>query len=125
MVPRSPDRRGSRRTARPLADAATASIYEFDGKLWKYTGESASWYFVTLPAAVAQEIRLVDAGPQRRGFGSLKVVATIGASTWETSIFPSAKDKSYLLPVKAAVRKAEGLREGGTVALRLMVRRNA
>jgi hypothetical protein len=105
------------------ANDATTSTYQCRGKLWKYPGESGNWYFVTLPVSVAQEIRTVDAGPQRRGFDSLKVIASIGASTWETSIFPSASHNSYLLPVKAAVRKAEGLRENAEVKLRLLVRR--
>ena len=55
-----------------------------------------------------------------RGFGSLKVVATIGSSTFKTSVFPS-KDVGWLLPVKAAVRKAEGLGEGDFVAVVLEV----
>lgn len=107
----------------PAANDAASSTYVCRGKLWKYAGESGSWHFVTLPEELAREIRSVDAGPHRPGFGSLKVVATIGDSTWETSIFPSAADKSYLLPVKAAVRKAEGLQEGAMLELRLVVRR--
>jgi len=108
-----------------VADAATHSVYECRCKLWRYAGKSGNWHFVNLPARVAREIRLVDAGPHRPGFGSLRVAATIGATTWETSIFPAAGDKSYLLPVKAAVRKAEGLQEGRMVKLRLRVRRRA
>jgi hypothetical protein len=99
------------------------SLYRTRAKLWRYPGEKASWYFLTLPRKVADEIRLVDAGPARRGFGSLRVQATIGGSTWSTSIFPSTKDDSYLLPVKAQVRKAEGLQEGRMVALQLEVSR--
>jgi hypothetical protein len=72
---------------------------------------------------VAEEIRTVDAGPRRTGFGSLRVTARIGGTAWETSIFPAAGLKSYLLPVKAAVRKAERLTEGKTVAFQLCVRR--
>ena len=53
-----------------------------------------------------------------RGWGSLKVVATIGGSRWSTSVFP-AKDTGWLLPVKAAVRKAEGLGEGEPVEVTL------
>ena len=41
------------------------------------------------------------------GFGSVRVEATIGGSTWRTSIFPS--DDAYILPIKKAVREAEGL----------------
>jgi len=50
---------------------------------------------------------------KRRGFGSVKVEAVIGGSTWYTSMFP--QDDGWFLPVKAAVRRAEGLEEGGEV----------
>jgi hypothetical protein len=99
------------------------SRYRTRAKLWRYPGDKASWYFISLPRKVADEIRIVDAGPKRRGFGSLRVQATIGGSTWGTSIFPSAKDQGYLLPVKAQVRKAESLEVGKMVALELEVRR--
>lgn len=55
-----------------------------------------------------------------RGFGSLKVTATIGDSSWQTSVFPS-RETGWMLPVKAAIRKAEGLGEGDEVALLLEV----
>jgi hypothetical protein len=99
------------------------SSYRTRAKLWRYPGDKVSWHFITLPKRVADEIRVVDAGPVRRGFGSLRVQATIGGSTWSTSIFPSSRDQSYVLPVKAAVRKAEGLKVGGMVALQLQVNR--
>jgi hypothetical protein len=102
---------------------ATQSAYRARAKLWRWSGGKASWFFLTLPAAVAREIQLVDAGPRRSGFGSLRVEATIGGSTWQTSIFPVAKLDSYLLPVKAAVRKAEKLAEGKSVSLQIIVRR--
>lgn len=100
-----------------------ASRYRTRAKLWRYPGDKASWYFITLPRRLADEIRMVDAGPKRRGFGSLRVQATIGDSSWDTSIFPSAKEGSYLLPVKAQVRKAERLQVGRLVALELEVKR--
>jgi hypothetical protein len=101
------------------------SLYECKGKLWKYPGAKANWYFITLPVKLSQEISLVDAGPRRRGFGSLRVQASIGQTTWETSIFPSASADAYLLPVKAQVRKREALKVGVPVALRLEVSRLA
>jgi len=54
---------------------------------------------------------------------ALRAVATIGGSTWSTSVFPSSEQKAYLLPVKASVRKAEGLVEGKLVDLTLKIRR--
>lgn len=108
---------------RKPVSTSTGSVYVTRARLWRWSGGKASWYFLTLPAAVSREIRLVDAGPRRVGFGSLRVEATIGDSTWRTSIFPSAQQKSYVLPVKSAVRKAQGLVEGKPVSFRIVVRR--
>ena len=70
--------------------------------------------FVSLPVEASAEIRDLTGG-QRRGFGSVRVRATIGGSTWTTSIFPDSKRDAYVLPVKRAVRKAESL-DAGVVA---------
>jgi hypothetical protein len=99
------------------------STYTLRARLWKWSGGKGAWFFITLPARTSREIRLVDAGPVRRGFGALRAVATIGGSTWSTSVFPSSEQKAYLLPVKASVRKAEGLVEGKLVDLTLKIRR--
>ena len=40
---------------------------------------------------------------------------------WRTWVFPDAKYETYVLPVKKAVRAAEGLREGSTVRVELEV----
>jgi len=93
------------------------------GKLWIYPGEAA-WYFITLSKQVAQDIR-ADFGGAARGFGSLPVQVRIGETTWKTSIFPDSSafggSGSYLLPVKKAVRKAEGMSEGDTVSYILSI----
>ena len=84
-------------------------------RLWN--GESASWHFIDLPAANADDIRahsLMD----RRGFGSVRVVATIGDVTWRTSVFPQ-KSGGYLLPVKADVRRRAGIVAGDEVTVTL------
>lgn len=103
--------------------SSTESTYEIRAKLWKWSGGKVAWFFVTLPARTSREIRLVDAGPTRRGFGALRTEATIGKTTWNTSVFPSSGLKAYLLPVKASVRKAEKLVEGKPVSLTLKIRR--
>lgn len=93
------------------------ATYRFEAELWEYDGQGA-WHFVTVPAELSEDLR-ADAGP-RRGFGSVRVQVTIGRSTWSTSVFPS-KDGSFLLPVKKAVRRAEDLEAGETVAVELVV----
>ncbi len=92
--------------------------------LWRWTGPSApaAWFFITIDgeagvvlAATALMRRLE--GGQSRGFGSIKVTAAIGGTVWRTSVFPSKETGGYMLPVKAAVRRAEGIGEGDVVEL--------
>jgi hypothetical protein len=93
--------------------------YRIRARLWLYPG-AAAWHFITVPKWQGQEIRRLLGG-SARGWGSLPVEATVGTTTWRTSIFPDSKSGSYLLPVKAAVRKAEGLAAGRLVEVRLLV----
>jgi hypothetical protein len=105
------------------SSSATESTYRTRSKLWRWNGGKGSWYFLTLAAGLSEEIRAVDAGPRRTGFGALRVTATVGRTSWQTSLFPSARHRSFLLPVKASVRDAEGLVEGRAVRLQIVVRR--
>ena len=84
----------------------------FEAELWLWDARrNDSWTFVTLPTDASEEIRELAVGP-RRGFGSVRVRATVGGSTWATSIFPDSGRGSYVLPVKRAVRAAEKLDAG-------------
>jgi hypothetical protein len=94
-------------------------MYEFDAKVWVYPGEAA-WYFVTLPKDVAREIDF-EHGHHKAGFGSLRVQVIIGQTTWQTSIFTDTKSSSYMLPLKATVRKAEGIEAGSKVSVKLEI----
>jgi hypothetical protein len=94
-------------------------VYRFRAAVWRWQGDAA-WHFATLPFDVSDEIEARTAHV-RRGFGSVRVRATIGATTWETSVFPDTKAEAYLLPVKAAVRKAERIATGDEVAIALDV----
>lgn len=85
--------------------------------MWEYEGPAA-WFFVSLPEDVADKIERETHGP-RRGFGSVRVEAKIGSTTWNTSIFPDRKRGTYLLPVKKEVRRAEGLEAGSMARLEL------
>ena len=94
--------------------------YKFAAPLWEW-GARASWFFVTVPLDIAEEIRVVH-GAQAAGFGSIKVEVTIGSSQWSTSIFPSDREPgAYVLPIKKAVRTAEGLDVGVTAKVKLGV----
>lgn len=89
--------------------------YDFKSRMWVYPGK-ASWRFVTLPVKISQGIRKLTAGATR-GFGSIRVVATIGSTSWKTSIFPDSKRNAFLLPIKADVRKREAIIDDAPVAV--------
>lgn len=91
--------------------------FDFTAPLWRHTGADA-WHFVSLPAEVSEEIEDLTGG-LRRGFGSVRVRASVGTTTWSTSVFPDSARGTYLLPVKKAVRLAEHLEEDDPVRIRL------
>lgn len=92
--------------------------FRFTAPLWQVTAQDG-WFFLTLPEEYADDLR--DVPRASRGFGSVRVRVTVGDSTWSTSVFPDSKRGSYLLPIKKAVRTAEGLAEGDDVPVALEV----
>lgn len=93
--------------------------FTFTAEVWEHQG-NAAWHFLSLPEDVADDIE-EEFGHRARGFESVPVEVTIGATTWTTSIFPDDKRGTYLLPVKKAVRKAEDLADGSTPEVALTV----
>lgn len=92
--------------------------FEFSGELMRW--QDGSWHFVEFDPELSDEIRQFSRG-LAGGWGSIRVAVTVGTTTWRTSLFPSRERHAYLLPVKAEVRRAEGLEPGAqfTVLLRL------
>jgi hypothetical protein len=99
-----------------------AKTYTISGKVWLYPGESANWHFFTIPRKESSELKEVYRG-LTKGWGSLPVEVTIGKTTWTTSIFPDSKSGTFILPIKAMVRKKEEVYEGDvcTVSFRVNV----
>jgi len=95
--------------------------FDFEAPLWVWEARRTErWTFVSVPEDASDEI-LERAGAFARGFGSLRVEVTVGGTTWRTSIFPDSQHRAYSLPVKRAVRTAEGLTEGEPVRVHLRV----
>ncbi|GAA0968541.1 DUF1905 domain-containing protein [Actinocorallia libanotica] len=89
----------------------------FDAELWIWEARrDDSWTFVSLPAEASEDIRDLAPG-SARGFASLRVRATIGGISWKTSIFPDSASGSYVLPIKRAVRAAEGITAGDSTTV--------
>lgn len=93
-------------------------MFEFEAELWRWEANGA-WHFLTVPEAVSDEIEERSTPRPARGFGSVRVRATIGTATWSTSVFPDKKRGAFVLPVKKAVRTANGIDAGDRVRVRL------
>ena len=92
--------------------------FDFSGTVIEWRGP-APYHFIALPDWVADQIAVV-ARAVTYGWGMIPVEVTIGRTTWTTSMYP--KQGGYLLPVKDAVRSAEGLAVAAAVEVTLRVR---
>lgn len=90
--------------------------YETQAELWRWDG--GNWHFFTLPPDVSAGLKMLRGAP--KGFGSMRVEASVGQTSWRTSVFPT-KGGDFLLPVKADVRKREALASGDTVSVTIEV----
>lgn len=93
--------------------------YQFSAKLWKHTA-SGGWHFVSLPVTLAVEIRS-HLKWQEEGWGRLKAKAKIGEYQWDTAIWYDTKHATYLLPIKADIRKKENMDVDSTIAVTVWI----
>ncbi|MEY5134200.1 MAG: hypothetical protein RLZZ198_2204 [Bacteroidota bacterium] len=81
--------------------------HTFTAPLWQHSAQGG-WYFVALPTDLSQEIRS-QAKPLEEGWGRLKISAAVDGVAWNTSIWFDTKCGTYLLPIKAEIRKMKNL----------------
>lgn len=94
-------------------------IVEFDGEVFLWDARREEMFLAALPDELSADIR--DLPRPTRGFGSVRVEATIGSSRWRTSIFPDSGRRSFVLPLKKSVRDAEGIENGAVVRISLHI----
>ena len=90
----------------------------FEAEVIVWRGPSP-YFFAPVPTVDADEIRRV-ARAASYGWGVIPVEATIGETTFTTSLFP--RDGTYLLPLKDAVRRKAGVTAGDRIAVAMTVR---
>ena len=103
-----------------LLDKAGLIKYEFIGKTHLYNGDACSWHFVFFPKDLSKEIR-GNHKHQEEGWGRMKATVKIGGSEWKTSIWFDTKNDTYLLPVKAEIRRKEKIKIDGDVNVAIWV----
>ncbi len=95
-------------------------MFVFDAELWVWDARvNETWTFVTLPEDVSEVVR--ELAVPGRGFGAVKVRVGVGTSNWSTSVFPDKSSGCYVLPIKAAVRKKQGVDAGDVIEVTVEV----
>ncbi|GAB6903520.1 DUF1905 domain-containing protein [Kineosporia succinea] len=91
--------------------------FRFEAELIEWRGP-APYYFLPIPPEMVDAVREV-AADVTYGWGMVPVEATIGASSWETSLWP--REGGYLLPVRKWVQKAQTMDVGETATVGMRV----
>ena len=92
--------------------------FSFSATVWEWRGP-APYHFVSVPPDVAIEIKEL-ASAVTYGWGMIPVSGKIGTTTFDTSLW--AKNGTYAVPLKDAVRKAEGISLNDLVSIELALK---
>ncbi|MFK7866165.1 MAG: DUF1905 domain-containing protein [Alphaproteobacteria bacterium] len=96
---------------------------EFTAPLLLYKTAKTAWHYISIPPNEADLIRFwaqsIAAERKKRGFGALKIEAYLKEQQWKTSLFPDKENNSYILPIRADIRKAAKLNLGDDLTLRV------
>ncbi|GAB6984236.1 DUF1905 domain-containing protein [Nocardioides pyridinolyticus] len=90
---------------------------EFSGEVFSWRGP-APYHFVRVPPDEAERIQEMAAAVTY-GWGMIPAAVTVGDTTVTTSLWP--KDGSYVVPLKDALRRPEGIELDDVVAVRLSI----
>ena len=90
----------------------------FSNAVWEWRGP-APYHFVSVPLEIANEIKQL-ASAVTYGWGMIPVSGKIGTTSFSTSLW--AKNGTYAVPLKDAVRKAEGISIGDMVSVKLALK---
>ena len=100
-----------------MSETITASL-----PLRRWQGEKATYHLVSFTGNEAEALaghalmQKLEFG-KRGGFGSVKVTAQIGDTSWKTSVFPQDKQSEWILLVSKKVMKAEDLAPGDDLSV--------
>ena len=92
---------------------------DFTGDVFEWRGP-APYYYVAVPEEDSGDIKEASA-MLTYGWGVIPALVVVGDTEWTTSLFP--KDGRYLLPLKDAVRRAEGLDVGDVIDVKMVLGR--
>lgn len=92
--------------------------FRFETKVIRWRGP-APFFFAAVPPDCATELRQIMQ-LVTYGWGMIPVEAAIDGVVFRTSLFP--KDETYLLPLKADVRRKSNITAGDLISVDMTVR---
>ena len=93
--------------------------YECTAPVWKHSA-TGGWYFLSLPIEFSEEIRQ-NMKWQMEGWGRMKAKAKIRETSWDTAIWYDTKLGTYILPLKAVIRKKEKIKIGDIFEIEIIL----
>src|ERR1700735_4978092 len=100
------------------ADEETLIQFEFEAEVIYWRGPSP-FFSAPAPPPYAEELKHV-AKAVTYGWGMVPVEARIGGVVFTTSLFP--KDGTFLLPLKAEVRRKANITAGDRIVVELTIK---
>lgn len=112
---------------KPATKGSAKKKFKFKSKVivWREgyqdKDDSGLWRFARVPEDISLQIKEMQKGRLRRGWGAMYAKAKIKKSEWVTSIFPDRRSETYILPLKKQIRFQENLYDGIEVTISLQI----
>ena len=91
--------------------------FSFEARVQKFA-IPAAWYFMLVPQEILEKVKASK--PKTIGRGFFPIYATVGKTTWRTSLLPMGdtnKPKRFFIALKAEVRKKESIQQDQDVSI--------
>lgn len=97
-------------------------MFDFQATIWLRNDgkQTASRYFITVPKDIADPLRESYKNTRRKGV-SVAIQARIGFLTRNTSMFYSKQHQTYILPIKADIRKQLQIKNNDQVYINITI----
>lgn len=92
--------------------------FAFSAIVWEWRGP-APFHFVSVPPDMASEIKEISSAITY-GWGMIPVVGKVGKTSFTTSLW--AKNGTYAVPLKNAVRREEKILIGDEISIELSLK---
>ncbi len=88
--------------------------FHIQKKVWVWPGNISAWHFIYVDGT---EKEYIEKHGNKSKNGLIRIEATIGKTTWQTSLLPFKKDNTYLIALKKQVREKEQIIEGDMITI--------